>query len=130
MKTDTKMTDTLHEDQYTFVISRSFLLRMISFSNKFVEKIKRHILHSVISYPHHENRAVCEMMWKKYFTLRQATNNNTKHAHCMLDTQGYKHTLRICNTYYFSTKIMVARTRLNVTSCVHCLSCWVFLCGP
>ena len=37
------------------------------------------------------------------------------HAHCMLDTYGYKHTLMICNTHCFSTAIMVARTRLNVT---------------
>ena len=34
------------------------------------------------------------------------------------------HTLRICNTHCFSTATMVARTRLNVTSYVHCLSCY------
>jgi hypothetical protein len=33
----------------------------------------------------------------------------------LLVTQGYKYTLRICNTYCFSTAIMVARTRLHVT---------------
>jgi len=27
---------------------------------------------------------------------------------------GYKYTLRMCNTYCFSTATMVARTRLNV----------------
>jgi len=27
----------------------------------------------------------------------------------------YKHRLRICNTYYFSTATMVTRKRLNVT---------------
>jgi len=43
------------------------------------------------------------------------------HAHCMLDTKGYKHTLRICNTYCFSAATTVARTRLNVTLHVHCL---------
>ena len=32
----------------------------------------------------------------------------------MLDTQGYKHTLRIDNTYCFSTASVVARMRLNV----------------
>jgi hypothetical protein len=37
------------------------------------------------------------------------------HAHCMLDTQGYRHTLRVCNTYWFSTAAMVARALLNVT---------------
>jgi len=33
----------------------------------------------------------------------------------MLDTEGYKHTLRICNTYCFSIATVDARTRLNVT---------------
>jgi hypothetical protein len=30
------------------------------------------------------------------------------HVHCMLDNEGYKHTLIICNTYCFSTATMVA----------------------
>ena len=42
------------------------------------------------------------------------------HAHF---TYGYKHTLRICNNYCFPTIKMVARTSLNVTLYVHCLSC-------
>jgi hypothetical protein len=54
-------------------------------------------------------------MWKKYGTARQATDDSMAHAHCMQDTQGYKHTLRIYNTYSFSTTAMAARTRLNVT---------------
>jgi hypothetical protein len=33
----------------------------------------------------------------------------------LLNNQGYKHTLRICNTYSFSAARMVTRTRLNVT---------------
>ena len=33
----------------------------------------------------------------------------------MLDILAHKHTLKICNTYYFSIATMVARTRLNVT---------------
>ena len=45
------------------------------------------------------------------------------HAHCMLDTQGYKHTLSISNTYCFSTSTKVARTCLHVTLYVNCLSC-------
>ena len=36
----TRMNGTLHEDQYTFmIISHSFLLRMRSMSDKFVEKM-------------------------------------------------------------------------------------------
>jgi len=47
------------------------------------------------------------------------------HAHCMLDPQDYKHPLRICNTYCFSTATLVARTRLSVALYVHCLCCYV-----
>ena len=50
------------------------------------------------------------------------------HAHFMLDTKGYTHTLRTCNTYCFSTATIVARTRLNLTLCVHCLSYFYRLC--
>jgi len=40
-------------------------------------------------------------------------DSNTAHEHCMLDTKGYKHTLRICNTYCFSHYTTVAQTRLK-----------------
>jgi hypothetical protein len=36
-----------------------------------------------------ENRAVRDV--EKYCTAGQATDDNMVHAHCMLDTQGYKH---------------------------------------
>jgi hypothetical protein len=39
----------------------------------------------------------------KYCRAGQATYDSMAHAVCMLDTKGYKLTLRICNTYYFST---------------------------
>jgi len=51
------------------------------------------------------------------------TDDHTINAHCMLDIQGFKHTLRICRTYCFSTSTMVARTHLNITLYIHCLSC-------
>jgi hypothetical protein len=41
---------------------------------------------------------------------------------CAMDT-GYRHILRICNTYCFSTAIVVTRTHHNVKSYVHCLPC-------
>jgi len=34
---------------------------------------------------------------EKYGKVGQATDGNMGHAHCMLDTQGYIHTLGICN---------------------------------
>ena len=48
------------------------------------------------------------------------------HVHRMLDTSGYNHTLRICNTYCFSTATVVARTRLDVTLYVRTLSVLLF----
>jgi hypothetical protein len=33
----------------------------------------------------------------------------------MLDNEGYIHTLRICNTFFFCTATMVTRAHLNVT---------------
>ena len=65
-----------------------------------------------------ENRAVYEIMWKNI-----VEPDRPQHAHCMLDTSGYKHILRICNTYCFSTTTTDARTRLNVVLYVHWLSC-------
>jgi hypothetical protein len=32
-----------------------------------------------------ENRVIYEIMWKKYCTARQATDDNMAHAHCTLD---------------------------------------------
>jgi hypothetical protein len=91
-----RITDTLHEDRYTFLnISRFFLLRMRNVSGKFTETIKKpHFLYNFFF----ENRAVYEIKWKKYCTAGLATDDNTTHAHCMLDTEGYKHKLRTCNT--------------------------------
>jgi hypothetical protein len=41
----------------------------------------------------------------KYCSSRQAKDDNVMHANCVLDTEGYKHTLRIslffhCNSSY------------------------------
>jgi hypothetical protein len=52
---------------------------------------------------------------EKYCRNGQATDDNMAHARCMLDTEGYRHTLRICNTYGFPTPTVVTRTCLNVT---------------
>jgi len=38
------------------------------------------------------------------------------------------HTLRLCNTHCFSTTTVLARTHLNDTLYVHCLSCFIFPC--
>ena len=45
---------------------------------------------------------------EKYRIAGQPTDNQMAHAHYMLDNQGYKHALRICNIYCSSIATMVA----------------------
>jgi len=52
---------------------------------------------------------------EKYGRAEQATDGNMANAHCVLDTKGYRHTLTIRSTYYFSTARKVTRTHLDVT---------------
>ena len=51
------------------------------------------------------------------------TQMTTWRMRITLNTQDYKHTLMISNSYCFSTTAMVALRRLNATLCVNCLSC-------
>ena len=92
------------------------------FRRELYRQPKTHILWSITFYI--KNRAVYEITRKIYGRSRQAIADNIAHAHCLLHTQGYKHTLRICNTYCFSTATVVARTHLNVNLCAHCLFCF------
>ena len=55
----------------------------------------------------------CGKIW--YGQTVHRRQYNTAHAHCMLDNQGYRRTLRIRNTSCFLHGKMVTRTRLNVT---------------
>jgi hypothetical protein len=54
------------------------------FQTKVVEKIKTHTLCPITFF--FGNRAVFEIMWTKYGTVGQVTDDNTAHAHCMLHT--------------------------------------------
>jgi hypothetical protein len=56
---------------------------------------------------------------EQYCTAGYATDENMEHAHCMLDTEVYKHTLSVC-----ANAEMVAQMRRNVTLYVHWLSCY------
>jgi len=47
---------------------------------------------------------------EKYSGVGQAADGNIAYARCVLDTQCYKHILRMCNTSCFSTAKVVART--------------------
>jgi len=65
-------------------------------------------------------------MWKNI--AGQATDDCMAHVHYMLDIKGYKYTFRIYKTFCFSVATMVAPMHLNVTLCIHCLSCWDTCC--
>jgi len=69
-----------------------------------------------------ENLTVYEIMWEKNGTVGQATDRQYDARALYTGYLRLKHTLRICNTYCFSTSTMVARTRRNITLYVHCLS--------
>ena len=59
----TRITGTLHEDQYTFiVISSRNILRKRNVSDKFVTKIKTHFKFNNVFF--FENLAFYEIMWK------------------------------------------------------------------
>jgi len=60
-----------------------------------------------------ENRAVYVIMWKKYCTAGEDTDDKMAHALWMLENKGYRNTLRISNIYCFSTSISVTRKRLD-----------------
>jgi hypothetical protein len=44
-----------------------------------------------------------------------SSHDNMAHAHCMLDTKGYRHALGICNAYCFYIAASVVRTGHIVT---------------
>ena len=56
---------------------------------------------------------------EKYCTAGQGTDGYMADAHCMVDNEGYKHILRMCNNYCFSIATMVERTLFIVTLYVH-----------
>ena len=86
------------------------------FQTKVVQKTKTHILCSLTFF--RKSRRLWDNV-EKYCRAGQDTDGNMAHAHCMLGTYGYKHTLTIYNFYCFSTTTMVARTRPIVTLYLH-----------
>jgi transcription initiation factor IIE alpha subunit len=52
--------------------------------SKFVQIIKTHVVFNNL---HSKNHAVYDIMWKKYCTAGQVTDDNMANAHCMLDNK-------------------------------------------
>ena len=123
------MPDTLHEDKCIFVaISRWILLRMRNISDKTCQEHQTaHFMFNKF-FP----RQSCHVRHngQNYCTAGQATAEDMAHAHCTLYSQCYKPTLRISNTYCFSTAKIFARTHFSDTLHIHCLSCSYLLFSP
>ena len=122
------MKGTLHEGYFTWrvlymktniqlwsYLAKFFLEREI-FQTKVIEKIEIHIFLITLFF---ENRAVYEMMWNNIAELNrpQMTIWFMRRTYWMPRATN---TPSDCDIYCFSN----ARTRLNVTLYVHCLSCY------
>ena len=81
----TRITGTLHEDQYTFsIISHSVVLRMRNVSDKGCrENQNKHFVFNKFFFLN-----PCRLWYnaEKYWTAGQATDDNMVHVHSMLDT--------------------------------------------
>ena len=104
-----------------FNISYTFLLRIRNVSEKICKENQNTHFGSVTFF-----RKSCRL-WDNveiYCRAEQAMDDNMAHAHCLLDTLGYKH------THCFSTTKIVSRTRLSDTFYVYFLflSSFIFLC--
>jgi hypothetical protein len=104
----TRITGTLYEDRHTFLISRSILFRMRNVSDKsYRANQKTHFMFNNFF------RKLCRL-WdneKKGCRTWQAIGDNMNPTHCILDTKGYKHTLRLRKIYCLPTTIKFAHER-------------------
>ena len=63
------------------------------------ENLNTRFIFNNFSFP--ENRVVYEIIWKNMLETDRPHLTLWAHAYWMLDTLGYKYTLRICNTLLF-----------------------------
>jgi hypothetical protein len=105
----TRITGTLHEDQYTFlIISRSILLRMKNVSDKSCRENQnaRFVFNNFF-------RKSCLFSSEKNIAKQGRPQMTIWRMRILCWITKVTHT--ICNTHCFSTATMVARTRLGVT---------------
>jgi hypothetical protein len=96
-----------------FIVSRWVLLRIKNILHISYRENQNTFLYSIFFFL---KSGLYEIMWKN------TVQRGRPYVHWMLDTYGCRHTLRISNTYCFSTASMVTRKRLNVTLYVYGLS--------
>jgi len=114
------MTGTLDEIQCTFIlVCRSVIRRMRNVSDYSCAENENTLYVQYFFFP---KVVSFKIMWKKHGTARQATDYNTvlHMPGCRItkarierererEREREKHTLRICNTYFFYTAAMVMR---------------------
>ena len=114
------MPGALHEDQYTFLSHLAqFSLERNIFQTKVVENIETGVLYSVTFFRKSSS------LWNMWKNMVKPNNRLQMTIWCMpIACWILKSTniFRICNTYGFYTATGIARTRLNVTLYVHCVS--------
>jgi hypothetical protein len=94
------------------------------FQTKVVEKFKTHILFTVTFFS--DNRDICKVKWKNSVERgRPQMTICRMRTTCWIPKATNTHSEYV-NTYWFPTATMVARTDLNVTLYVYCLSCTYF----
>ena len=95
------------------------------FQTKFVEEVKTHILCLFFFF---DNRTVYEIRKLRYSRAREGTDDSITRwmlFACWITKATNTHSEYACNNYCSSTATTVARTRLNVTLYVQCLSCLI-----
>jgi hypothetical protein len=113
---------TLHEDQYTFLItSCSVLLRMRNVSDKSCKENQN--THFMFNNFFLKNHAVYEIMWKSVVELCGPWQYDV----CTLHAEYLK--LQAHTQNCFSSVTMVARMHLNIMLCLHCLSLFLLFCS-
>jgi hypothetical protein len=102
----TRITCTLRDDRYVFlIISRLVLRRM----ENFLDKSCRENQNPHFMFSNFFSRKSCRL-WdnvERYSRARQATDNSTTHVHFMPNNKSYRHTRRICTTACSSTATVV-----------------------
>jgi len=92
------------------------------FQTKLVEKIKKiHFMFNIFFF--FENRAVCEVIWENIVEPDRLQMKIWRMRIAFWITKATNTVSEYLFVYYFSTATMIARTRLNVTLYVPCLSC-------
>ena len=110
-----RTTDTLHEYVFTFMIIYGWII--LRMRNVYEKSCRRNQNTFFIFSKFFVSKIV--PVWDKvlkYSTAGLATDDDRAHACYVLNNQGYKRSLRICNTYCLSTEKVVKRTCINIRS--------------